>query len=141
MKKFTGNDDIGDALDHMTKAIHAFAHFSVVYSQNNILLCDLQGAPDFNGKMCLIDPQAHTEESSRQKNVPVPYWDGGRRKINEFLKQHSPACRKNWICSALGLQDILVQPASPKKLTATSENPRNRLSYITHPSPSGSEST
>jgi Alpha-kinase family len=50
VQKFTGNDNIGDALDHMTKGIHAFAHFSVVYSHNNILLCDLQGG------LWLLDP-------------------------------------------------------------------------------------
>ena len=43
VKKFTGNDDIGDALDNMTKAIHAFAHWSLLYSRGHILFCDLQG--------------------------------------------------------------------------------------------------
>ena len=43
IKKFTGNDQIGTAEDHMTQAIHAFAHFSTIYSQKNLLLCDLQG--------------------------------------------------------------------------------------------------
>jgi len=43
IKKFTGNDQIGTAEDHMTQAIHAFAHFSVIYSQKNLLFCDLQG--------------------------------------------------------------------------------------------------
>lgn len=43
VKKFTGNDSIGDAHDHLTKAVHAFAHFSVIYSHSNILFCDLQG--------------------------------------------------------------------------------------------------
>ena len=78
MAKFTGNGDIGLASDHMTKAIHAFAHFSAVYTQNNLLICDLQGmhipnlpskiilmnsklvgALDKRGTMCLIDPQSH----------------------------------------------------------------------------------
>ena len=31
VEKFTGNGDIGPASDHMTKAIHAFAHFSAIY--------------------------------------------------------------------------------------------------------------
>ena len=44
IKKFTGNDQIGVADDNMTQAIHAFAHFSVIYSQKNLLFCDLQGA-------------------------------------------------------------------------------------------------
>ena len=43
VEKFTGNGEIGQASDHMTKAIHAFAHFSAVYTQNNLLICDLQG--------------------------------------------------------------------------------------------------
>jgi len=78
VEKFTGNGDIGPASDHMTKAIHAFAHFSAVYTQNNLLICDLQGmhipnshsgislinfklvgALDMQGTMCLIDPQSH----------------------------------------------------------------------------------
>jgi hypothetical protein len=78
VEKFTGNGDIGPASDHMTKAIHAFAHFSAVYTQKNLLICDLQGmhvpnsrsgvnlinfklvgALDMQGTMCLIDPQSH----------------------------------------------------------------------------------
>ena len=72
------NGEIGSATDDLTKAIHAFAHFSLIYSHGHLLFCDLQGiirkfwslfsekilillgAYDFNGKMCLIDPQAHT---------------------------------------------------------------------------------
>lgn len=43
VKKFTGSDDIGDAPDSMTKAVHAFAHWSLLYSRGHILFCDLQG--------------------------------------------------------------------------------------------------
>jgi len=44
VKKFTGNDDIGDQpSDPLTEAIHAFAHFSLVYTKGYLLLCDLQG--------------------------------------------------------------------------------------------------
>ena len=78
VEKFTRNRDIGPASDHMMKAIHAFAHFSAVYTQKNLLICDLQGmhipnscsgislinfklvgALDMQGTMCLIDPQSH----------------------------------------------------------------------------------
>jgi hypothetical protein len=46
IRKFTGNDDIGAApIDDITKAVHAFAHFSLLYSLEHILFCDLQGAP------------------------------------------------------------------------------------------------
>ena len=37
VKKFTGNGTIGEADDHMTRAIHSFAHFSVLYSQESLL--------------------------------------------------------------------------------------------------------
>lgn len=43
IKKFTGNDEFGDADDHLTRAVHAFSHFTAVYTQQNIILCDLQG--------------------------------------------------------------------------------------------------
>ncbi|KAG6835988.1 hypothetical protein H0H93_012470 [Arthromyces matolae] len=54
VRKFTGNDNFGDASDDMTKAIHAFVHFSMLYSQESILFCDLQGTLDSNGVMCLL---------------------------------------------------------------------------------------
>ena len=41
--KFTGNGQIGPANDDITRTAHAFAHFSLLYSQRNILFCDLQG--------------------------------------------------------------------------------------------------
>jgi hypothetical protein len=43
LRKFTGNEDFGEADDHLTKAMHAFSHFTAVYTQNIIILCDLQG--------------------------------------------------------------------------------------------------
>jgi len=48
LQRFTGNDDAGNPPakdDHLTMAIHAFAHFSVMYSKGSLLLCDLQGMP------------------------------------------------------------------------------------------------
>jgi hypothetical protein len=43
--KFTGHDDCGTPTknDHLMMAIHAFAHFVVIYSEKKIMLCDLQG--------------------------------------------------------------------------------------------------
>ncbi|KAG6836605.1 hypothetical protein H0H93_006155 [Arthromyces matolae] len=60
VRKFTGNDNFGDANDDLTKAIHAFVHFAFIYSQNTFLFCDLQGTLDAQRVMCLFDPQAHT---------------------------------------------------------------------------------
>lgn len=45
VRKFTGNDVVGEASDSMTQAIHAFAHFTLVYSSDEILFADLQGGP------------------------------------------------------------------------------------------------
>jgi Alpha-kinase family len=45
--KFTGNDEIRDAGNRLTQAIHAFAHFSVVYPDRNLLFCDLQDEVSF----------------------------------------------------------------------------------------------
>lgn len=47
--KFTGNDDEGDAPrpgEVMLATLHAFAHFTFIYTHKNFLLCDLQGALD-----------------------------------------------------------------------------------------------
>ena len=46
IQKFTGNDNAGNIPakdDFLTMAIHAFAHYSVLYSKNTLLLCNLQG--------------------------------------------------------------------------------------------------
>ncbi|KAF8625620.1 hypothetical protein AX17_006805 [Amanita inopinata Kibby_2008] len=106
VRKFTGSDNIGDASDDITKAIHAFAHFSLLYSHGHILFCDLQGAYDLRGAMCLFDPQAHT--NAREREV---YWDGGPEKIKAFNEQHAPMCESNWVCSRLGLKDAIVEEA------------------------------
>lgn len=48
VRKFTGNDSVGEPeeTDHITMAVQAFAHFTVVYSGSNIVLCDLQGTSE-----------------------------------------------------------------------------------------------
>ena len=82
VKKYSGSDILGPANDTMTQAVNAFVHFGWIYSREQILFCDMQGLQYFlnsslnsilccsdvcwigtrdrNGKMCLIDPPAHT---------------------------------------------------------------------------------
>lgn len=78
IEKFTGNDEIGPVDNIMTMAIHAFAHFTMVFTKEYMVFCDLQGmctsnycelyesdepsagTLDKSRVMCLIDPQAHT---------------------------------------------------------------------------------
>jgi hypothetical protein len=43
VRKFTGNKNFGNATDNLTRAIHDFVHFSVVYSNRYILFSDMQG--------------------------------------------------------------------------------------------------
>ena len=43
IKKLTRNDGFGDADDHRTKAVYTFSHFTAICTQQNIILCDLQG--------------------------------------------------------------------------------------------------
>ncbi|TFK61776.1 hypothetical protein BDN72DRAFT_733173, partial [Pluteus cervinus] len=43
LRKFTGNDTIGKPEDDIARVIHAFVHFSLIYSHNQWMPCDLQG--------------------------------------------------------------------------------------------------
>lgn len=46
IQKFTGNADCGNPPDHgdsLTAAIHAFTHFTLLYTGNGLVFCDLQG--------------------------------------------------------------------------------------------------
>ena len=60
IRKFTGNDQVGPANNHITQLIHAFAHFTYLCSGGTLVFCDLQGASDKNDILRLIDPQVHT---------------------------------------------------------------------------------
>ena len=57
IQKFTGNADLGPASDAMTKAIHAFAHFSLLYSHGFLLFCDLQGLHKVSVRVLLTADQ------------------------------------------------------------------------------------
>ncbi|KAJ6607860.1 hypothetical protein B0H10DRAFT_1817039 [Mycena sp. CBHHK59/15] len=60
--KFTGNTDCGDPpRDALTTTIHAFTHYTIVFTAETMVLCDLQ-AGMFDRKKCmvLIDPQCHS---------------------------------------------------------------------------------
>ncbi|KAJ7816280.1 hypothetical protein B0H14DRAFT_3148667 [Mycena olivaceomarginata] len=73
IQKFTGNGNCGnppDRNDALTAAIHAFTHFTVLYTGEALVFCDLQGLFNRQGTMTLIDPQSHSSESdSTQTHV------------------------------------------------------------------------
>lgn len=54
IQKFTGHNEVGPATDDITKAIHAFAHFSLVYSHEHLVFCDLQGSEACNPNVTLL---------------------------------------------------------------------------------------
>jgi len=121
IEKFTGNGILGPADSHIAKAIHAFVHFSVLYSQNSVLFCDLQG-PDRYGVMCLIDPQSHTTNPVHQRN----YWDKGPREITCFEEQHLPHCSENWVCKSLNLANLVFEPEDDKSESQASSPPKKK---------------
>jgi hypothetical protein len=43
VQKFTGNDSFGKSDDDLTKAIHAFTHFTLIYTRKSVIVTDLQG--------------------------------------------------------------------------------------------------
>jgi hypothetical protein len=71
-------------------------------------------------------------------NNCTEYWDGGRKRINEFLEEHSEACKNNWICRSLNLDDTtVVEPKSPDEgtkrrqaLYEAAARKRHKLSYV-----------
>ncbi|KAH7909727.1 hypothetical protein BJ138DRAFT_1127442 [Hygrophoropsis aurantiaca] len=125
LRRFTGNDEIGKIVDHLDQAVHAFAHFIVVYSGRYIVMCDLQGINDNNGVMTLIDPQYH---SSAPSNT-TPYWDHGSSYIDRFLTQHKSQCQSNKYCTALALattevtHDSSGSPEAPQRHKSERKKP------------------
>ncbi|TDL13748.1 hypothetical protein BD410DRAFT_846650 [Rickenella mellea] len=118
IRKFTGNVNLGEARDELSKVIHAFAHFSLVYTRGFLLLCDLQGILDQDNVMCLIDPQCHTRALK-----PEIYWDLGEKEVLAFKKEHALACKKNRFCERLYLRTLVVESASAPQPVAQEPAP------------------
>jgi hypothetical protein len=43
VQKFTGSDSLGPAKDDLTMALHAYTHFTVVFTRRSVIITDLQG--------------------------------------------------------------------------------------------------
>ncbi|KAF7346249.1 hypothetical protein MSAN_01852000 [Mycena sanguinolenta] len=128
IQKFTGNTDCGDPPeDPMTAAVHAFTHFTILYTGSALVFCDLQGLANRQGTMMLIDPQSHSSEPDHGKRM---YWDGGPNAIQHFLDHHLENCDKNYICRKIGMKELVFewgQPATPvDNSTVDSDNPLSR---------------
>ncbi|KAJ7210227.1 hypothetical protein C8J57DRAFT_1608161 [Mycena rebaudengoi] len=110
IQKFTGNTDCGAApapTDALTMAIHAFTHYVIVFTDKNLVLCDLQGMVDRRGIMNLIDPQSHSSQTEAAARM---YWDTGPQGIQRFLDHHLESCGENSICTGLSLQTLEFDP-------------------------------
>ncbi|KAJ7166547.1 hypothetical protein C8R43DRAFT_1232520 [Mycena crocata] len=115
--KFTGNHDCGGApKDPMTMVLHAFSHFVPVFTNNDSILCDLQGMYDRNKVMVLIDPQMHTAETNKDKRM---YWDNGPKAIKDFMEHHLQVCDDNTICVSLELQTQKYETTIPEDRAST----------------------
>ncbi|KAF5319799.1 hypothetical protein D9611_012893 [Ephemerocybe angulata] len=125
IRKFTGNDIFGvpDVADYLTQAIQAFAHFSHEFSCGKLIFCDLQGIPDSDGVMCLIDPQVHTKTPPGRQQSHRMYWDQGEKHIDRLMKEHASACKSNKFCNALRLRELIIAPYDEEGAASTSANP------------------
>ena len=102
--KFTGSKEISKATDDLTQAIHAFAHFMLIYMSGSLLLSDLQGkwlvtmytttfsellipSPglfDAQHVMCLFDPQGQTY-------ISTGFVDATGYSVNDVLTENMKA--------------------------------------------------
>jgi hypothetical protein len=130
----------------MTQAVHAFVHFAWIYSHGQLLFCDMQGTRDRRGKMCLIDPQAHTTEPRTETTV---YWDGGEKKIAAWKEQHlgdagpasmapttpedhSSLCDRNRFCNVLALRTLEMEDLDDFPSPSKSAAKKPTLDFLLH---------
>ncbi|KAL1938194.1 hypothetical protein VTO73DRAFT_11838 [Trametes versicolor] len=112
--KFSGADKAGQNSTVLGRAIDAFAHHSLVDSNETCVLVDLQGF--VKGKeVIMFDPQAHTYGWSTGR---TGYWDHGKTHIDMFKKEHQ--C--NTLCQSLGLA-----PPPKKKVPARAKKAKNPM--------------
>ncbi|KAF9530864.1 kinase-like domain-containing protein, partial [Crepidotus variabilis] len=126
LRKFTGNGEIGKADNDITKTVHAFAHFSLLYSDHEVLICDLQGLKDKHGVWCLFDPQVHT---NRMPRLRVAYWDRGLVEIQRFEQQHEVDCLTNWVCNKLRLRSVTFDHEPDSRAESSPEKSPPRKAF------------
>ncbi|KAJ2919644.1 hypothetical protein MD484_g837, partial [Candolleomyces efflorescens] len=118
--KFTGNNGMNTPSSNIMRAVHAFTHFSWIYSRGHIVFCDLQGAEDDGGRWCLIDPQVHTNVEDAEKRNE--YWDLGPKYVKKFIKEHAADCGSNWVCNYLGLRTLVLDESGDLAEAASNVN-------------------
>jgi len=83
--RFSGNDCITNNSDGLGCIIDAYVHHSIVDSNGEFLIADVQGVLSAStGALTLFDPQAHTSESLTENQLA--YWPlGWRAREDENL--------------------------------------------------------
>ncbi|KAF8712521.1 hypothetical protein AX14_013037 [Amanita brunnescens Koide BX004] len=117
--KYTGNANEGDAPrpgETMLATLHAFAHFTYIYTHGSFLLCDLQGTYNKSGIMCLIDPQSHSSEENPVKRI---YWDKGPHGLREYMEHHRRSCSQNPVCMGMELATLSYVPTIAGKASTS----------------------
>jgi hypothetical protein len=113
--KFTSNNGhVSGAMRHartavgddeevpLTDFLFAFSHWTYVFSEQNLLVCDLQGTYSAEGKrpsFVLTDPAICTKSKKSRKKAKYGNTDVGPRAIRKFFQTH----RCGSVCRALGL--------------------------------------
>ena len=129
-----------NADDHLTKSIHAFSHFTAIYTHKNLVLCDLQGKIHptmISNCLAIVSCSIIFKVSMIVKRLCASL-------IHKAIRINESACENNWICCALNLSGAVVSEEKPVFSETVAEDSHkrkrhNRLSFILHDD--GSRST
>lgn len=89
----------------LTDFLHAFSHWTYVHTETKLLLCDLQGVLDQEGRrprFMLTDPAICSNKQVSKNRRPYGRTDIGLKGIRSFNKHH----KCNNVCKCLGLPAI-----------------------------------
>ena len=109
-EKDSGTMDLDGAEVHVTDFLQAFSHWTYVFSDQNLLLCDLQGVFNREGlrpKFILTDPaicSIRKEGESSHRYDRYGGTDIRLKGIRQFFRSH----KCNLVCECLGLPGDFV---------------------------------
>lgn len=86
----------------LTDFLHAFSHWVYVHTDHKMIVCDLQGVLDGEGRypvFRLTDPAINTENRRKYRYGKT---DCGMRGIRQFSRTH----KCNGVCKGLGLPHL-----------------------------------
>ncbi|PPR07997.1 hypothetical protein CVT24_002688 [Panaeolus cyanescens] len=132
-RRFCGNDCTTDNQDVLGRTIDAYIHHTLVDSEGEFLLADVQGVVLEDGSVCLYDPQGHS--SNIRAEDRLGYFDKGPEQLKLFYSQH----KCNSVCRSLGLhyKDQKIGPPvahlAPSPPPSTTSGPLSLSSLLSSP--------